>query len=196
MVVVEAACVSAAVNIANFVIGKIVHKETDSAMLSRVEEQAKNNSVLGAPTHEKLIADSPMVECLHETAKKGANAGEIACAAGIAYVFFERKSQGKSSAARYFCRKSCRQSNCRSLLISASSGGDTYFQRVAADLDVTYTSNWARCLVSAMTKDPWEEQNPFLFLDEFNEGTKRDLQDLNLFMRACQRLGFYLIIIF
>jgi hypothetical protein len=72
MVVVEAASVSAAVNVAtgNFVIGQTVNKETDSAMLRRIEEQAKNNSVLGAPTHEKLIADSPMVECLHETAKK------------------------------------------------------------------------------------------------------------------------------
>jgi hypothetical protein len=195
MVVAEAASVSAAVDVAYLVIGQTVNEETDSAMLRRIEEQAKNNSVLGAPTHERLSADSPMVECLHETAKKGANAGDNACAAGIAYVFFERKSQGKSSAARYFCQKSCRQSNCRSLLISASTGGDTYFQRVAAVLGVTFTSNWARCLVSAMTKSPLEACNPFLFLDEFNEGTKQDLQDLNLFMRACLRLGFYLIII-
>jgi hypothetical protein len=195
MVVVEAAHISAAVNVANFVIGQTVNEKTDSAMLRRIQEQAKNNSVLGAPTHETLIADSPMVEGLHQTAQKGVNAGDNACADGIAYVFFERRSQGKSSAARFFCQKSCRKSDCRSLLISASTGGDTYFQRVAADLGVTFTSNWARCLVSAMTKSPKEKNNPFLFLDEFNEGTKRDLRDLNLFMRACQNLGFYLIVI-
>jgi hypothetical protein len=114
MVVVEAASVpvSPVVNVANFVMGQPVYMETDSAMMTRIEEQAKNNSVLGAPTHERLIADCPMVECLHATAKKGPNAGYNACAAGSTYVFFERKSQGKSSAARYFCRKSCKQSNC------------------------------------------------------------------------------------
>jgi hypothetical protein len=68
MVVVEAASVSAAVNVANFVMGQPVYMETDSAMMTRIEEQAKNNCVLGAPTHERLIADSPMVECLHATA--------------------------------------------------------------------------------------------------------------------------------
>jgi hypothetical protein len=48
--------------------------------------------------------------------------------------------------------------------------------------------------VAAMTKSP-KEFSPFLFLDEFNEGTKQDLQDLNKFMCACQNLGFYLIVI-
>lgn len=191
MVVVEAASVSATVNVVNFVIGQKVNAETHSAMLTRLQELSRENAVLGDPARERIVANSPMVECLHETAGKGENA----CAHGIAYVFFERRSQGKSSAARYFCLKSCRKAECRSLLISASTGGETYFQRVAADLGVDYTSNWARCLVSAMTKSPKEEFNPFLFLDEFNEGTKRDLQDMNYFMRACQNLGFYLIII-
>jgi hypothetical protein len=192
---VNSTTASAAVNVATFVINQSVNLETDSAMLRRIEEQAKNNSVLGATAHERLVADSPMVKCLNETAGKGANASDNACPAGSAYVFFERKSQGKSSSARYFCQKTCKQSKCRSLLISASTGGDTYFERVATNLGVTFTSNWAICLVSAMKKSPEETHNPFLFLDEFNEGTKRDLQDLNQFMRACQQLGFYLIII-
>lgn len=34
-----------------------------------------------------------------------------------------------------------------------------------------------------MTKSPKEKHSPFLFLNEFNEGTKRDLQDLNFY--AC-----------
>jgi hypothetical protein len=50
MVVAEAASVSAAVDVAYLVIGQTVNEETeDSAMLRRIEEQAKNNSVLGAP---------------------------------------------------------------------------------------------------------------------------------------------------
>jgi hypothetical protein len=132
-----------------------------------------------------------MIECLNETAGQGENS----CAAGIAYVFFERRSQGKSSAARYFCRKACKISKCRSILIGATGSEETYFQRVATNLGVEYASNWARCLVSAMAKSPNEEFRPFLFLDEFNRGTERDLQDLNMFMRVCQNLGFYLIII-
>jgi hypothetical protein len=189
---VNPAAVSAAVNVANFVISQNVNPETDSAMLAKFEDLSKNNAVLGVPTHEKIVVDSPMVKCLVETAGNGVNA----CAAGIAYVFFERKSQGKSSAARYFCRKNCKKSGCRSLLIGASGNGETYFQRVAADLGVEYTSHsWARCLVAAMKKSPREEFSPFLFLDEFNEGTKRDLQDLNKFMRASQNLGFYLIVV-
>ena len=193
---VNPAAVSAAVNVANFVINQNVNPETDSALLSRLENLSRENAVLGAPTHEKVVANSPMVKCLVETAGNGVNA----CAAGIAYVFFERRSQGKSSAARYFCRKNCKKSGCRSILIGASGGGggggSSYFQRVAADLGVEFASpSWARCLVAAMTKSPQEEFSPFLFLDEFNEGTKQDLQDLNKFMRACQNLGFYLIVI-
>lgn len=70
-----------------------------------------------------------------------------------------------------------------------SAGGDTYFERVAAVLGVTYESNWAGCLVSAMTKSCSDKHNPFLFLDEFNEGTKRDLQDLNLFYASLPTAG-------
>jgi hypothetical protein len=194
MVVPAAATVSAAVNVANFVINQNVNLETDSAMLTKIENYSKNNAVRGVPTHEKLIADSPMVKCLQETAGNGANF----CAPGIAYVFYERRSQGKSSAVRYFCRKDCKKSGRRSLHIGASGGGGgatTYFQRVAADLEVDFTSNWARCLVSAMTKASKEKLSPFLFLDEFNDGSPQNLQDLNRFMRACQNLGFYLIIV-
>jgi hypothetical protein len=115
-------------------------------------------------------------------------------------VFFERRSQGKSSAARYFCRKICKQSGRRSILIGASGGiggGDaTYFQRAAADLGVEFTSpSWDRCLAAAMTKSPQEKFSPFLFLDEFNYGTPHDLHDLNRFMRACHNRHFYLIVI-
>jgi hypothetical protein len=189
---VDPATVSAVVNVANFVIGHTVNKETDFAMLRRIEVLSRENCVLGPAIMGRIQADSPMIECLKETA---AGKGENACPAGIAYVFYERRSLGKSRAARFFCRKICNQVKCRSLLIPASTAGETYFQRVAADLGVDYTSNWARCLLSAMTKSPKEKFNPFLFLDEFNEGTKRDLQDMNTFMRACQDLGFYLIII-
>eukprot|EP00978_Attheya_sp_CCMP212_P018963 scaffold52547_cov57-Attheya_sp.AAC.1 len=186
------AAVSAAGNVATFVINQSVNSETDSAVLSKLLDFSKNNAVLGATTNQNLFADSPMVECLTETAGNG----ETACPAGIAYVFFERKSQGKSSAARYFCRQNCKSSGCRSILVGATGSEETYFQRVATNLGVDfYTSNWARCLVSAMEKSPDEQFNPFLFLDEFNRGTERDLQDLNTFMRACQDQGFYLIII-
>jgi hypothetical protein len=187
MVIVEAATL----NVANFVIGNKVNVEADSTMLTKLQELSQNNSIVGAPTHDKLVSDSPMIECLNETAGQGENS----CAAGIAYVFFERRSQGKSSAARYFCRKACKVSGCRSILIGATGIEETYFQRVATNLDVGYTSNWARCLVSAMAKSPREKFNPFLFLDEFNRGTERDLQELNMFMRVCQNRGFYLIII-
>jgi hypothetical protein len=195
---VNPAAVSAAVNVANFVINQNVNPETDSAMLTKIEDYSKSNSVLGVPSHEGLIADSPMIKCLQETA--GAGNGTNFCAPGIAYVFYERRSQGKSSAVRYFCRKDCKKNGRRSLHIGASSAaaGDeatTYFQRVAADLDVDFTSNWARCLVDAMSKAPNEKLSPFLFLDEFNDGSTVDLQNLNGFMRACQSLGFYLIIV-
>jgi hypothetical protein len=195
---VNPAAVSAAVNVANFVINQNVNPETDSAMLTKMEDYSKSNSVLGVPSHEGLIADSPMINCLQETA--GAGNGTNFCASGIAYVFYERRSQGKSSAVRYFCRKDCQKNGRRSLHVGASSGGGgggatTYFQRVAADLDVDFTSNWARCLVAAMSKAPNEKLSPFLFLDEFNDGSIVDLQDLNRFMRVCHNLGFYLILV-
>jgi hypothetical protein len=44
-------------------------------------------------------------------------------------------------------------------------------------------------------KSPQDRLSPFLFLDEFNDGTMQDSQNLNTFMRACQDRGFYLIII-
>ena len=66
---------------------------------------------------------------------------------------------------------------------------------MAALLGVEFLSNWGCCLVSVMTKSPKEACNWFLFLDEFNQDTEADQQDLNLFMRVCQDLGFYLIII-
>ena len=190
------AAVLAAVSVANFVISQNVNPDTDSAMLTRFVDLSKENGVVGVPIHEKLVADSPMVECLVETAGHGVNK----CAAGLAYIFFERRSQGKSSAARYFCRKICKQSGRRSILIGASGGiggGDaTYFQRAAADLGVEFTSpSWDRCLAAAMTKSPQEKFSPFLFLDEFNYGTPHDLHDLNRFMRACHNRHFYLIVI-
>jgi hypothetical protein len=45
-----------------------------------------------------------------------------------------------------------------------------------------------------MTKTPTEELSPILFLDDFNEASARDIHDVNRFMRACQNLGFYLIL--
>eukprot|EP00978_Attheya_sp_CCMP212_P028712 scaffold99936_cov31-Attheya_sp.AAC.1 len=44
LILLEAASVSAAVNVANFVIGQTVHNETDSAMLRQIEEQAKSDA--------------------------------------------------------------------------------------------------------------------------------------------------------
>lgn len=188
-----AANVSAAVNVANFVIGQTVNanSESDSAMSARFKKLSGENAVVHSLIDERIVSNSPMVTCLNETAGKGANA----CPAGIAYVFFQRQSIGKSSAIRYFCQKSLRSNKVRSLVISGGSPGESYFQRMAADLQVDFTSNWARCLVSAMTKAPQEAFNPFVFLDEFNDGTVRDLQELNLFMRACQNKGFYLIVV-
>ena len=47
-----------------------------------------------------------------------------------------------------------------------------------------------------MTKNKQEDaHDPWLFLDEFNDGTELDLRQLDLFMRACQNEDFYLIII-
>jgi hypothetical protein len=46
-----------------------------------------------------------------------------------------------------------------------------------------------------MTKAHCDKKPPFLFLDEFNQGEKRDLSDMDRFMRVCQTMGFYLIII-
>ena len=83
--IAEASAVSAAVNVANFVIGPRVNVETDSTMLARLQKLSRENAVL-ALTHDRILADSPMVECLNETAGKGENA----CAAVISYVFFER----------------------------------------------------------------------------------------------------------
>jgi hypothetical protein len=111
--------------------------------------------------------------------------------------FMNDSLREKSSAVRYFCRKDCEKTGRRSIHIGASSGGGeatAYFQRVAADLEVDFTSNWARCLIAAMEKTPTEELSPILFLDEFNVGSARDIEDVNRFMRACQNLGFYLII--
>lgn len=186
------ATVSAAVNVANFIINQDV-KETDTAMLRKIEEFSVNNVGLGVPSHEKLLADSPMVMGLRETFGPSPNF----CPAGFAYVFYARKSLGKSSAVRYFCRKDCKKNSRRSIHVGASGGsaGTTYFERIAADLKVDYSSNWARCLVAAMTKKPEEKLSPILFLDEFNERSKKDLQDLNKFMRECQNLGFYLIVV-
>lgn len=187
------AAVSAAVNVASFFIANSVNTETDSAMLERFMLMSEENAILGAATQEKFVSDSPMVQCLIQTAGKGENG----CAPGPAFVFFERKSMGKSSAARYFCRKILKNAGCRSIVFFASGigGGQRYFQRMAALLGVEFLSNWGRCLVSAMTKSAKEAHSPFLILDEFNQGTEADLQDLDVFMRACQDLGFYLIII-
>ena len=74
-------------------------------------------------------------------------------------------------------------------------GGKSYFEKMAALLGVDFSSNWGRCLVSAMTKSHTDAFSPFLILDEFNQGTDADLQGLDVFMRACQDLGFYLIVI-
>ena len=71
------------------------------------------------------------------------------------------------------CRKNCSNSGCRSILIGASGGGGgtSYFQRVAVELGVEFTSpSWARCLVAAMTISPKEELSPSPFLDELNKG--------------------------
>eukprot|EP00977_Amphora_coffeiformis_P023120 scaffold12214_cov159-Amphora_coffeaeformis.AAC.11 len=143
---VNPAAVSAAMNVANFVINQNANPETESALLSRLENLSKENAVLGAPTHEKVVANSPILKCLVETAGDGVNA----CAPGIAYVFFERRSQGKSSPGRYFCRKNCKKSGCRSILIGASGGGggSSYFQRVAADLAVEFSSPSRICRTS------------------------------------------------
>ncbi|CAB9513858.1 expressed unknown protein [Seminavis robusta] len=166
-------------------------------MQTKLENLSKNNAVVGAPTHEKVVTNSLAHGGMSRRNRR--QWGDGLCSwYRLRYVFFERRSQGKSSAARYFCRKNCKKAGCRSILIGASTsgGGERYFQRVAADLGVEFTSpSWARCLVAATTKSPQEEFSPFLFLDEFNDGTKQDFQDLNKFMRVCQNLAFYLIVI-
>jgi hypothetical protein len=52
----DPASVSSVVNAANFVIGHRVNRATDSATLTRIQELARDNSVLGASTHERLVA--------------------------------------------------------------------------------------------------------------------------------------------
>jgi hypothetical protein len=111
--------------------------ETDSAMLTSFLNLSKENVVLGLPTHEKLRFDSPMVQCLVETAGNGVNY----CADGIAYVSLSERHWGNPAPLFYFCRKMCKKSGRRSILIGASGGGvgvTTYFQRLAADLGVEF----------------------------------------------------------
>ena len=64
------AAASAAVNAANFIINQKVDTETDLAMLRTIEDFSKSDVILGALTHEKLLADSSMVKCLQETGGK------------------------------------------------------------------------------------------------------------------------------
>ena len=106
---------------------------------------------------------------------------------------FEQKLMRKSSDAGYFCWKI--QKKLGFSLSGIGGRWQRYFQRMAALLGVEFLSNWGCCLVSVMTKSPKEACSWFLFLDEFNQGKEADQQDLNLFMRVCKDLGFYLIII-
>lgn len=186
------AVVSAAVNVAYLIINNSVNEESDSALVTRIGKLSSKNALIGTEHSDKVVADSPMLDCLIQSAGDGENS----VPPGYAYVFYERRSMGKSSSIRYFCSRNCKSAKVRSLVFAASSGGATYFQRVAFQLDVEFSSNWAACLVAAMKKHPKEDNfSPFLFLDEFNHGTQQDLEDLNNFMRQCQEKGFYLIIV-
>jgi hypothetical protein len=117
MVVAETfAGVNAAVNVVNFAIGQQVNQETDSVLLTRLEQLSRENAVLGPVSLQPIVSDSPMVQCLVDTVESKENAGSP----GIAYVFFNRQSQGKSTAARMFCKKYCTRAGHRSILVSGS----------------------------------------------------------------------------
>ena len=130
--------------------------------------------------------------------RKRAGNGANACAPGIANVFHERRSQGKFQRHASFLSKRLQKfrasiHSCR--CIWWRRWGNQPFPTSGSQLGRQFSTNWARCLVAAMTKAPTNVLAPFLFLDEFNKGTTQDLQGLNRFMCVCQNLGFHLIIV-
>lgn len=189
---ISAAAVSAGVNVANFVLSNSVNAETDSALLSKLQDFSKSNAILGSINTSPISSDSPTIQCLIDVLKSE----ELGCQPGVAHVFYSSQSSGKSSAARFFCRMVLSGMH-RSIYVSGAGGQSSYFQRVAANLGVNFEGNWARCLVSAMTASPNSDKSepPFLLLDEFNQVTEQDIREFDSFMRACENKGFYLIII-
>lgn len=165
--------------------------EPDSAVLARLLDYARKNGLYGATTGGPVSADSPLLQCLYRTFE----AGPDRCAVGN-YVFYTKRNLGKSAALRIFCRKTLKQNERRSIYVSGLGSKKNYFENIADNLQLNPGTNWAKCLVAAMTRGHEDSKNPVLVLDEFNSlgDNNVNLGDMDMFMRHCLGRKFFLII--
>ena len=121
-------------NIAKGFVGAV---ETNSDVLAKFLTYAKSNGVFAA-VPGPVSADSPALGCLYRTLVGPSDV----CPFGN-YVFYTGRNMGKSSALRIFCSKTlnCKTANRRSIYVSGLGSSLVYFENVAGNLDVVYTSN-------------------------------------------------------
>lgn len=188
-VVARDAAFSVASHVLNFAGAFEGDVEPTSGVLAQLIDASQQNRAFRAST-SPVRADSPLVNCLYDTF-----VGQTAIPPGN-YVFFTDRNMGKSAALRLFSTKTMKKRQHRSIYVSGLGAAKTYFENVALNLNVDYNSNWAKCLVAAMTRAPGEK-DPLLIFDEFNALGENEvnLNAMDMFMRECVDKHFYLIIV-
>jgi hypothetical protein len=161
MVVVEASSVSAAVNVANFVIGQTVNVETDSAMLRRIEEQSKKitvSSVLRLTRNLQRI-----LPWLNASMKLQEKARAITRVQLESLMFSLSASRRESLAQLVIFAENLANNRAVDHSSFRRQQVEIRMFTVALQRRCYLTHPLVRCLVSIMTKSPRKAGKPFLF---------------------------------
>lgn len=155
-----------------------------SQMLADMEEHAAKCSVLGLSgfvyDHDHTLLGSPLGECISD----GLGSEEEAVPPKT-YILYAPPSLGKTTAAVSIFKELLPEEGVKGIMITGRSLKSNYFQHVAKELGVPYSSDWVKCLLAALSPAPGSKTVPVLVLDEFNASGNDDLniQLMDAFMR-------------
>lgn len=168
-----------------------------SHMLAKMEEQVVACSVFGdVPFYDEdtVLHASPIADTICESLGSDDEHGVLP---PKTYVLLAKPSLGKTTAAVSIFKNLLPEEGIKGLMFTGRSMQSNYFENVARELDVPYTSDWVTCLIAALKPAPSSKKIPLLILDEFNESGPENIniQLMDVFMRRIYGQGIMCLVV-